>query len=680
MKKVICLVLSVVTAFSVLCINASAAETSNSMNVYGVYLSREGDCSLIESDGEWLIIDTGLEEVSNEFLQKLAFYGITEACVLISHLHSDHIGGFSALAESDIKINGVYLPDKTLTPYDEHTQSKQNKVINKAKENNEDVVITELEKGDTFSFGSVNAKVLGPVSSVTLDDFAGTDTQEAIEQYVNCRSLTVRFDCGEVSFITAGDIEKEEEKALVNEYKGTGELDADIMKLSHHALYTSNTEEFLAQITPKYSYALNSNKTINESSNYRMYYTSCKNASQYGPVYLVGEEKLDFKASASNGKIDIYKGANKLSGLVSLAGGDGTVVKTNMYYINGQEVKEGVYTVGGKKYYVFDGGLVNKAFYSFNLNRYVYRYEPVENGDVRYFDKNGVMYTGFHKLNDNYFYFDTNTGVMVKGDKNWTPVQIGNKKYAINENGAVYNYGKSSGAWKKYGSNYRYFDKKGVMLTGWQTIGGKKYYLDTKTGYRVTGFVKYNGEYYRVKNGLRASSKTYIKYNNVFLRLSTDQYKYNGKKKTPTVEVYDSKANKISSKNYTVEYKDGRKNVGKYKVTVKFKKNYSGSKKLYFTIKPDDTSISKITAYKKSLKVKFKKKTKQVTGYQIQYSTSKTFKSATTKTVSDSKKTSLTIKKLKAKKTYYVRIRTYKKADGKKYYSEWSKYKYKKTK
>lgn len=74
----------------------------------------------------------------------------------------------------------------------------------------------------------------------------------------------------------------------------------------------------------------------------------------------------------------------------------------------------------------------------------------------------------------------------------------------------------------------------------------------------------------------------------------------------------------------------------------------------------------------KKLVVKWKKNTAG-NGYQIQYSTSKKFaKGNKTKTISKNKTTSYTIKKLKKKKTYYVRIRTYKKVSGKTYYSGWS--------
>lgn len=167
-------------------------------------------------------------------------------------------------------------------------------------------------------------------------------------------------------------------------------------------------------------------------------------------------------------------------------------------------------------------------------------------------------------------------------------------------------------------------------------------------------------------------SKTTIYYPKT-ITLSSTTYTYDGKVKKPSVTVKDSKGNKIASSNYTVSYSSGRKNVGKYTVTIKFKGNYSGTVKKTFTIKPKNTSISKISAKSKGFTVKWKKYTTQTTGYQIQYSTSSKFSNAKTVTVSKNSTTSKTISKLKAKKKYYVRIRTYKTVSGTKYYSSWSK-------
>ena len=61
-------------------------------------------------------------------------------------------------------------------------------------------------------------------------------------------------------------------------------------------------------------------------------------------------------------------------------------------------------------------------------------------------------------------------------------------------------------------------------------------------------------------------------------------------------------------------------------------------------------------------------------GYQIQYATNSKFtKNSSKELIEDNKKTSQKFKDLKAKKKYYVRIRTYKTVKGKKIYSDWSK-------
>ena len=162
----------------------------------------------------------------------------------------------------------------------------------------------------------------------------------------------------------------------------------------------------------------------------------------------------------------------------------------------------------------------------------------------------------------------------------------------------------------------------------------------------------------------------------------TSSYTYNGKVKKPSVTLYDYSNKKISPSNYTVSYPKGRKNVGKYSVKITFKGAYKGHSAITktFTIKPKGTALSSVKAGKKSLTAKWKKQTAQTTGYQFQYSTSSKFKGAKTVTITKNKTTSKKISKLKAKKKYYVRVRTYKTVGKTKYYSSWSKVKSVKTK
>jgi len=160
--------------------------------------------------------------------------------------------------------------------------------------------------------------------------------------------------------------------------------------------------------------------------------------------------------------------------------------------------------------------------------------------------------------------------------------------------------------------------------------------------------------------------------------LSKTSYTYTGKTIKPSVKsvkgndgiaLYDYF-------DYSVSYSKGCKNVGQYTVTIKGKDYYTGTIKKTFKINPKGTSLSSVSAKKKAFTVKWKKQATQTTGYQIQYSTDKKFKKNNkTVTVSKNKTTSKSISKLKAKKKYYVRIRTYKTVGKTKYYSSWSKVK-----
>lgn len=96
--------------------------------------------------------------------------------------------------------------------------------------------------------------------------------------------------------------------------------------------------------------------------------------------------------------------------------------------------------------------------------------------------------------------------------------------------------------------------------------------------------------------------------------------------------------------------------------------------------KPAATKLLKLTPKAKSFTAKWGVKT-EIDGYQLQYAADKKFKkSKKTVTVKGRKKSKKTVKKLKSKRKYFVRVRTYKLVNGKKVYSKWSKAKAVKTK
>ncbi len=146
---------------------------------------------------------------------------------------------------------------------------------------------------------------------------------------------------------------------------------------------------------------------------------------------------------------------------------------------------------------------------------------------------------------------------------------------------------------------------------------------------------------------------------------------YTGEAITPNpILKFNGKRLKVG-RDYKVTYANNKK-VGKAKVTITGMGNFTGRQVIYFTIVPQKTAISKLTAGKGQITVNWQKGS-GITGYQVAYSLKSDFSTQTKKNVKGSSKKSLVIKNLESKKTYYVRIRTYKTVDGKNYYSSWSK-------
>ena len=162
------------------------------------------------------------------------------------------------------------------------------------------------------------------------------------------------------------------------------------------------------------------------------------------------------------------------------------------------------------------------------------------------------------------------------------------------------------------------------------------------------------------------------------LKYTVKDQTYSGKALSPVVTVKFGATKLKKGTDYTVTYKNN-KNVGLATITVKGKGNFTGSKKVTFKINPKGTVFTKLTGGKQQVALKWKNP-KNITGYEIQYSLKKDFSGSKTVTVKKAKTLATTIKKLKANKTYYVRIRTYATVSKKTYYSKWSKAKSVKTK
>lgn len=193
---------------------------------------------------------------------------------------------------------------------------------------------------------------------------------------------------------------------------------------------------------------------------------------------------------------------------------------------------------------------------------------------------------------------------------------------------------------------------------------GKKYYVRVRS-YTVVGGKTYYGAW------SSANSVTTAKYDFTKASVSGISAKtFTGKAITQKIAVrYNGKTLK-SGTDYTVSYSNS-KNVGTATVKITGKGSYSGTITKTFKIFPAKQEIKKLSAKSKGFSVTWVKKG-SATGYEVQYSTSSSFKNASKATITSKNTSSKTVSKLKSKTKYYVRVRSYTTVKGVKYYGAWS--------
>ena len=131
-------------------------------------------------------------------------------------------------------------------------------------------------------------------------------------------------------------------------------------------------------------------------------------------------------------------------------------------------------TQNDKKYYITANGSYAKGLVFVGAYRY-------------YFDRNGVMQTGWQVIDGTKYYFSKSTGKAAAGF-----AYIGKDKYYFSKT-----TNKLTTGFVFVGADKFYFGTDGILKTGWHTISGKKYYFNTKNGIMWKGVANFgNTKYY----------------------------------------------------------------------------------------------------------------------------------------------------------------------------------------
>lgn len=219
---------------------------------------------------------------------------------------------------------------------------------------------------------------------------------------------------------------------------------------------------------------------------------------------------------------------------------------------------------------------------------------------------------------------------------------------------------------KEYFTDYQYADYQYSLF-----LNKGEYYITVEYGYGTFGGKFYDltiNQKQTLKKPLLAFSSSSVK--KVY---GDSPFINNLTKLTDGTLDYMSSNYEVASVN-----ENGRvtvKGVGIAEITVVSSEtsNYkAGSSGFIINVKPKGTSIATLNAGSRSIKVVLKKQLIQTTGYQVQISMDSSFSHPTTKTLRNNMTSSVKYTNLKARRKYYVRVRTYKQVSGKNYYSSWS--------
>lgn len=206
-------------------VNPASSDADDTVNFIDV---GQGNCTLVKSGGSAMLIDAGETDKGKDVVSYLKALNIKRLdYIIVSHQHSDHMGGMTEVINSGIEVGKIIMPKvpEKLTP----TSYTYTNLLTAIKEKG---LTVRAARDEEFSVGDVK-----------VNTYAMKGDYSDLNNY----SVVTKLTTNAGSFIIMGDLETTAEKELLNK---NADLSADVILIGHHGSSSSSSDKLLKSVNP----------------------------------------------------------------------------------------------------------------------------------------------------------------------------------------------------------------------------------------------------------------------------------------------------------------------------------------------------------------------------------------------------------------------------------------------
>lgn len=231
----------------VLCIIAVIVSIVRISNEHTVELTQLSDHStrqmmgyiLKTKNNKIIVIDGGTTDDTENLIKQINKHGSKVDAWFLTHLHDDHIGAFSNIANDEqIQIEKIYCSFNEYSWYEENELARaefSKQILEILKQDNIKDKVEEVSLNQDINIDDVKIEILG-IKNPEITENAGNE-----------QSMVVKFDTGKTTFLVLGDTGIKSSEKLLKTQKE--KLKSDIVQMAHHG-QNGATKELYEQINP----------------------------------------------------------------------------------------------------------------------------------------------------------------------------------------------------------------------------------------------------------------------------------------------------------------------------------------------------------------------------------------------------------------------------------------------